>query len=364
MDLKQLLVAVVALLSLLSSACTSDGIGPADAAPQDFLATAEVTPNQPPADMVADSSPTNDTGPAGDTWVPADLDAVQDTGAGRLAEISNDLPHDESSGELPLDISEPHDDQGAPFQIGPGGLFQRSVQVDGVNRIYQLYVPDSAVAAMASGPVPLLVALHGAGDNGENFIVATGLTGTADANAFVLVGPEGYNAGWFVQKQEGWTGSDGNETSLQNDAELVLTIMDELALEYLVDHARIYAVGHSRGAGCIALFAVLSGGMNIASGAWQTPFAAYGINAGYDAAGGQLDFGLASPKRPLWIIHGTADNVVPFSYGKALADSLSNSGWDTTFTPINNAGHTWLWRPQYGQSNQLLWDFLASHSAP
>lgn len=75
----------------------------------------------------------------------------------------------------------------------------------------------------------------------------------------------------------------------------MLKIVGEVQQEYYLDSSRIYAVGHSRGAGCVALFAVLSGGMNIASGVWNSPFAAYG--------------------------------VVPFTYGQALADSLSAAGW-------------------------------------
>jgi predicted esterase len=260
----------------------------------------------------------------------------------------------------PEEVVVPPPDVESPPAVGPAGQFTRTVNVDGVTRTYQLFVPQSAVDAMAKGPVPLLIAFHGAGDNGANFILATDLTGAASSNAFVLAGPNGYNAGWFVQYQEGWPGTDGHETSLQNDAELALRIIEETELDYWVDPGRLYAVGHSRGGGLVGLLAILSGGMNIASGPWKTPFAAYGINAGYDAAGGQISHALASPKRPVWLIHGTADGGVPYSYGAGFAAGLEAAGWDVTFTTVQGGGHTWLWRPQYGQTNQDLWDYFMS----
>jgi len=126
---------------------------------------------------------------------------------------------------------------------------------------------------------------------------------------------------------------------------------------------RRYAAGHSRGAGFVGLLAMLSGGMTIASGLWLTPFAAYGINAGYDAAGGQIPLSTASPKRPVWAIRGTSDGVVPHSYGADFAGALEIAGWEVTFTSVTGVAHTWLWRPQYGQSNQDLWEFFRSHAA-
>ncbi|RLB66185.1 MAG: hypothetical protein DRI90_00010 [Deltaproteobacteria bacterium] len=251
--------------------------------------------------------------------------------------------------------------QEPPPIIGPAGQFNLQINVDGVSRSYVLNVPQSAVDTMASGPVPILFALHGAGDNASNFIAATGLTTTASDNGFVLVGPNGYNAGWFVQENEGWPGSDGHSSSLQNDTQLLLDIMAETALSYYLDPQRRYAVGHSRGAGFTGLLATTSGQTTIASGPYQSPFAAYAINAGYDPAQGAIDPALAVPKRPVWLIHGSADSVVPTSYGQSFANALTAAGWDATWTLVSGASHTWLWKSAYGQTNQDLWAFFASH---
>jgi poly(3-hydroxybutyrate) depolymerase len=211
---------------------------------------------------------------------------------------------------------------------------------------------------MAEGPVPVLVALHGAGDTGRNFIRATGLTGTADALGFVVVGPDAYRGGWYLQEDEGWPGADGSSMSLQNDLELLLTALGELDAGYRVDEARVFAAGHSRGAGFTALLAVLSSQIEIASGTWVSPFSGYGINAGYDPSGGHFDMRAARPRAPVWVIHGTADTNVPYSYGEALAQAFGAAGWDVTFTPVEGAGHTWLWRSSYGQTNEDLMAFF------
>jgi polyhydroxybutyrate depolymerase len=249
-------------------------------------------------------------------------------------------------------------DSNADPPIGDPGTFDESLDVDGVSRTYTLHVPESATDAMIDGPVPLLFALHGAGDTGANFIAATELAALASSEAFVVAGPDGFNAGWFVQENEGWPGADGNEMSLQNDAQLVLDILAATSADYPIDPTRIFAVGHSRGAAFTALLATLSGQMPIASGTYESPFAAFGVNAGYDPTQGQIEFGDATPKAPIWVIHGTTDGVVPFSQGEDLAEALDAAGWDAIFTSVAGAGHTWLWDEAFGQSNQDLWSFL------
>ena len=255
------------------------------------------------------------------------------------------------------------DDTGSqpPAEIGPAGEFDVEVTVDGVVRDYVLYVPSSATQAMETGPVPVLITLHGAGDTGSNFIHATGLTSTADDLGFVLVGPDAYGGAWFLQDNEGWPGADGSSMSLQNDMELMLSILSDLHDSYYINDGRVFAAGHSRGAGFTALMGILSSQLDIASGPWVSPFTAYGINAGYDPAGGGYDMATASPKAPVWVIHGTSDTTVPYSYGEDLAQEMEAAGWEVTFTPVSGASHSWLWRSSYGQSNEdLLAFFMAA----
>jgi polyhydroxybutyrate depolymerase len=63
----------------------------------------------------------------------------------------------------------------------------RSIVVNGVPRTYSLHVPSGF---MPHGGA-LVVALHGAGDNGLNFERTTGLSATADQGGFAVVYPDG-----------------------------------------------------------------------------------------------------------------------------------------------------------------------------
>lgn len=185
----------VLILLLLLSGCADTGQGEADA-PRDSSGPvpADVGDTGFAPDEVADRLAAE-----GDTFdVPVDLVHAPEVSGDTVSDSSPDLVADAAIVDLHESDPDVAPDAGTAPVIGPPGQFTRNVVLEGVSRNFQLYVPQSAVNAMASGPAPLLVALHGAGDNGGNFIAATGLTGAADANAFVLAGPEGFNKGWFV----------------------------------------------------------------------------------------------------------------------------------------------------------------------
>jgi polyhydroxybutyrate depolymerase len=245
---------------------------------------------------------------------------------------------------------------------GSAGTFSRSTTVNGIARTYTLYVPGSAMTAIASGPVPLVIAFHGAGDTGSNFIGATGLASAASSNGLILVGADGYLKGWFVSAAEGWPQTDGNSNSYPNDLAFATQIKDEVGALYDLSTRRVFACGFSRGAGFTVLLAEASGNPDVLSGAWSSPFAAYGVCAGYDPAG--FDMAKATPKRPVWLIHGTSDGVVPYSYGESCSHALNVAGFPTTFTSVSGAPHNWLWSAGYGHSNQELIDFLLANPGP
>src|SRR5262245_57723932 len=62
-----------------------------------------------------------------------------------------------------------------------------SIVVNGTTRTYILHVP----AGFLPGAGALVVALHGAGDNGMSFERTTGLSGKADQAGFAVVYPDG-----------------------------------------------------------------------------------------------------------------------------------------------------------------------------
>lgn len=252
---------------------------------------------------------------------------------------------------------------------GTAGTFTKNVTINGVDRNYILYVPSSVMTAQQTGPVPMVYALHGAGDTADNFMAATDLTTAASTNKFILAAPNAYpgtggTQGWFLDQNQGWPAADGNSNSINNDILLILKIKEDTGALYNLNLKKIYCCGFSRGAGFTGLLATCSNNAGVFSGSYSSPFAAYGISAGYDALGGQVNFANSSPKRPVWLIHGTNDQAVPYSMGQDFANALTAAGWSATFTTVNGAPHAWLWRPQYGHSNQELIDYFYANPLP
>ncbi|MGH9046985.1 MAG: hypothetical protein ACRDVW_06690, partial [Acidimicrobiales bacterium] len=68
-----------------------------------------------------------------------------------------------------------------------GQRVNASIDVNGTERTYHLYIPSH----LPSGPVPLLVGLHGGLGSGTQFEANTGFDGLAQANGFIVVYPDG-----------------------------------------------------------------------------------------------------------------------------------------------------------------------------
>lgn len=176
----------------------------------------------------------------------------------------------------------------------------RSFDVDGRTRTFHLHVP-----AGLSGPLPVVIALHGKGDTGGDFLAATGL---AELPAIVAA-PTGVGLAWSPAPYA--------HTTLDEDAALVHAILDEVEGQFDVDARRVYAVGFSNGGGLAALLAArdprFTGAATVAAAVRIAPD---DIAAG-DHAVDYLN------------IHGTYDDVVP--YGGERRSPYSGAEDDTTY---------------------------------
>ena len=240
-----------------------------------------------------------------------------------------------------------------------------------MQRSYFVYAPNNALASATSEPVPLVIALHGAGDRGGNFVTNVGLAQSADAKNYVLVAADAYVgssgvSAWLLSATQGWPGADGSSNSFGNDLQLIKRIVQDIGTSYNIDKRKIYAAGFSRGAGFTVAMAMASNNASIFNGQWSSPFAAYAVSAGYDPLGSNFSIGAASPKRQIWFMHGTADAQVPFSFGRAAYDRLIAAGWPSSsrFTVVTNAPHYWLWSEAYGHSNGELIDWFYANTLP
>jgi polyhydroxybutyrate depolymerase len=157
-------------------------------------------------------------------------------------------------------------------------------------------------------PRPLVIALHGAGETGNDFADDTGFSRLADREGFLVAYPSAGspNAFWNMSGQVAG-GSD--------DVEALERSLDQLEAAVCVDRARVFVTGVSNGGGMTARLACelserLAGAASVAGGYRSLP--------------------PCQPDRPLPVleIHGTADQVVPYGgkppdYGGSVARWLA-----------------------------------------
>ena len=158
-------------------------------------------------------------------------------------------------------------------------------------RNYWLVSPEGIDRAK---PAPLLLVLHGSAGSGEDMMKVTqrGFERLADKEKFVLVYPDALERRW------------NDQGGAVDDVGFLLTIVDKLVADGLVDKTRVYVTGIS------------NGGMMAQRLACEQADRIAGIAT---VAGGLPEplQATCKPTRPLpvLVIHGTEDPIVPWAGG-------------------------------------------------
>jgi len=114
----------------------------------------------------------------------------------------------------------------------------RSIVVNGLTRTYSVYVPASFFPHVGA----LVIALHGAGDNGLNFERTTGLSATADHGGFAVAYPDGlFNPHLGASDWEHY-GDD-----FTDDVAFLRQLIGVLTATIQTDPRRTYVAGFSDG---------------------------------------------------------------------------------------------------------------------
>jgi polyhydroxybutyrate depolymerase len=171
----------------------------------------------------------------------------------------------------------------------------------GLKRTYLLYVPRGLTKG-----APLIVAMHGSGENGSRMRIQTGygFDRLADKYGFAVVYPDGYEGYWNGCNIVG----DYSANTLSIDDVGFLThLVDKLAGDIGVDRSKVFAMGISRG-GSMALRLAL-----------ETPSAFRAVASVSDSVPAPANFkckpaghGTSS----VMIMNGTSDPIVPFDGGE------------------------------------------------
>lgn len=180
----------------------------------------------------------------------------------------------------------------------PGAAAQwHTVFLGAQARRYLLVVPQPSRA-----PRPLMLMLHGHGDDVQRLRRRSGLDAAAEAHDFLVAYPLG--TGWGGLPPRGWNaGSCCGYARQRNidDVAFLRAVVDDIGTRYPIDRARVYAAGVSNGAMM----------------AQRLACEAAGTFTAVASVAGTLGVAHCQPRAPVSVleIHGTADRLVPYEGG-------------------------------------------------
>lgn len=133
------------------------------------------------------------------------------------------------------------------------GTYSFTLHDQGHDRVAVIHLPS----ALNDGQkLPLVLALHGTGGNGLQFMDASGWRTKGEHERFIVVAPTGLprNLGWlgnFLTNPNVWNSGqfeeDGSPRLKIDDVAYLTRLLDELEPRLKFDQDRVYGVGHSNG---------------------------------------------------------------------------------------------------------------------
>ena len=282
---------------------------------------------------------------------------------------------------------------------GPGDWIRGlAVGAAGVRR-YRLYRPPDI---RASERLPLLVMLHGCGQDARSFAVSTRMNRIAARERFLVLYPEQDR---LANPQGCWNWFDTSAGRAFGEVDLIMKAIDQTCLLYPVDSARIAVAGLSAGASMAALlvsrhperFKAVMMHSGIPPGTAHSTLSAVGAMHGHRDTGRlkATPASMAESWPALLVIHGEKDSVVAISNGyaavRAWADAAGARACSartlqrgarypmtvtdfklgaktvTTMVEVGSLGHAWsgggtgaaLSDPRGPDASRMVWSFAA-----
>jgi polyhydroxybutyrate depolymerase len=170
------------------------------------------------------------------------------------------------------------------------GWLRLTLDHDGLTRDYSVYVPQTLL-----DPVPLVIALHPYGTGGAQMALITRFNELADASGVIVAYPEGPGGYWdYGAGLPAWDVIP----DVRDDLGFIAAMIEEIDRAWTLDRSRIYAVGYSNGARMAYRLAC------------ELPLAAAAMVAA--TVGDEVTEACSEDVVPVWIQHGTLDQVIPF----------------------------------------------------
>lgn len=197
----------------------------------------------------------------------------------------------------------------AGMAMGPAGM-----------RRYRLYRPPGV---RLGERLPLIVMLHGCGQDAKSFALSTRMNRIAARERFLVLYPEQDR---LANAQGCWNWFDTRSGRAHGEAAMIMQAIDQVCLLQAADHGRVAVAGLSAGASMAALlvtrhpdrFKAVVMHSGIPPGTAHSTASALGAMRGHRAtlpAPPPASSPVAWP--PLMVIHGDADPVVSARNGRA-----------------------------------------------
>jgi len=174
--------------------------------------------------------------------------------------------------------------------------------------------------------LPMLVMLHGCGQDADSFAASTRMNRVAQRERFLVLYPEQDR---LANAQACWNWFDTASGRAFGEAALIMKAIDQVCLLYPVDRARVAIAGLSAGASMAALlvtrhperFKAVAMHSGIPPGTAHSTLSALGAMHGRRATRPLVatPATMAANWPPLLVIHGGADTVVSPQNGQAAA---------------------------------------------
>ena len=155
---------------------------------------------------------------------------------------------------------------GACVSTAGAQLTPKTLVFQGATRTWYEHVPASY---KGTRPVPLVLALHGFNNSGDQFGSESEWMPVADKAGFIVVFP---NGGTPINTSFAWN-AWSYDGKAPDDAGFLLALIEELKQDYHIDAGRVYMTGFSNGGGITTTFAQLHAsvlaGIALVSGGWE-----------------------------------------------------------------------------------------------
>jgi polyhydroxybutyrate depolymerase len=183
------------------------------------------------------------------------------------------------------------------------GQSRQALEVAGLQRSFLYYAPSGLDPSL---PAPVLIVAHGSRETAEEMVAITGYAAIADRERFVVVFPEGQGAvPWNIGSEVCPNGSPAVASASGDDSAFIDAMLAFVAAERSIDREHVFMVG-------------LGGGAYLAHdiACRRSDIRAIAAHSGGSHA---LQGCVAAPK-PVLVLHGTEDSVVPPACGVEARD--------------------------------------------